>query len=68
MSNSIDSYVILFLSIAISLITIFYYMRVIAYLFVGDDSQSRSTSISVDVVAFNRIALFQGSIAVIIIF
>lgn len=43
-------------------------MRVIAYLFVGDDNQSRSTSISVDVVAFNRIALFQGSIAVIIIF
>jgi NADH-quinone oxidoreductase subunit N len=43
-SNSLDSYFILFVSIGISLITIYYYMRVIAYLFVGEDAQTKSTA------------------------
>lgn len=68
LSNSIDSYLILFLSIGISLITIFYYMRVIAYLFVGDDNQSRSTAPAVDVVSFNTISLLQGAVSTILIF
>lgn len=38
--NNNYSYLILFLSIAISLITIYYYMRLIAYLFIGDDSDT----------------------------
>jgi NADH-quinone oxidoreductase subunit N len=44
LTNSLDSYSILFLSIAISLITIYYYMRLIAYLFIGQDSQKRAAS------------------------
>ena len=68
LSNSLDSYIILFLSVAVSLITIFYYMRVIAYLFIGADGQSRSTDYAVDEVVFDSIAIFQGSITAVLIF
>lgn len=43
--NNNYSYLILFLSIAISLITIYYYMRLIAYLFIGDDSDTYAVRI-----------------------
>lgn len=68
LSNSIDSYVILFVSIAISLITIFYYMRVVAYLFIGEDLQPKSTSFTVDEDSFRNIAVFQGCVATVLIF
>jgi len=42
-------------------------MRVIAYLFVGQDDQTRSTD-SVDVMAYNSIAIFQGSVATVLVF
>jgi len=41
--NNDYTYLILFLSITISLLTIYYYMRVIAYLFIGDDYSMRGT-------------------------
>jgi NADH:ubiquinone oxidoreductase subunit 2 (subunit N) len=63
-----DSYFILFLSIAVSLITIFYYMRIVAYLFIGEDNQGKSTGPSTDAVAFDSITLFQGSISTVLIF
>jgi NADH-quinone oxidoreductase subunit N len=68
LTNSIDSYIILFLSIAISLVTIFYYMRVIAYLFIGEDTQSRSTDYSVDASTFNGIARFQITTTAVLVF
>lgn len=61
-------YFILFVSIAISLVTIFYYVRVIAYLFIGDDTQTRCAAPVVDVVSFNNIALFQGCATAMLIF
>jgi NADH-quinone oxidoreductase subunit N len=41
LSNEVYSYLVLLLSVMVSLITIFYYMRLIAYLFVSDDSYER---------------------------
>lgn len=46
MSGNTSSYLILFVSIAISLVTIYYYMRVIAYLFVGQDANTRGSYVS----------------------
>ncbi len=68
LSNSVDSYIILFLSIAISLITVFYYMRVIAYLFIGEDNQSRSTGPAVSTTALSSITLFQACVATSLVF
>ena len=68
LSNGIDSYIILFVSIAVSLITIFYYMRVIAYLFVGDDAQSRSVSFTIGEASFDSIVILQGSVVILLVF
>jgi len=68
LSNSIDSYYILFLSITISLITIFYYMRLIAYLFIGQDDQTKSAGFIVDDSSYLRASIFQGLLVVILIF
>jgi len=68
LSNSVDSYAILFISIAVSLITIFYYMRVIAYLFIGEDAQSKSTSFTVEEDSFDSIVVFQGMVATTLVF
>ena len=68
LSNSIDSYIILFISIAISLVTIFYYMRVIAYLFVGDDAQGRSTNFTVNGGSFDSIVVLQGLVTFALVF
>lgn len=46
LSNDLYSYLVLLLSIAVSLVTIYYYMRVIAYLFVSDDAYERSTHLA----------------------
>lgn len=68
LSNSLDSYIILFLSITVSLITIFYYIRIIAYLFVGEDEQSKSTGPVVEEVFSDNINLLQGFITTILLF
>jgi NADH-quinone oxidoreductase subunit N len=68
LSNSLDSYMILFLSVAVSLITIFYYMRVIAYLFIGEDEQKRSTDYMVADTALDDIILFQLCVTAVLIF
>lgn len=68
LSNGVDSYIILFLSIAVSLVTIFYYMRVIAYLFIGEDNQVSRANLVVNAAAYNSIIVFQGLVVIIIIF
>ena len=44
--NNFSTYLILILSILLSLVIIFYYMRVICYLFVGDDSSINSKPVT----------------------
>lgn len=69
-SNNTLSYLLLFLSIAISLVTIYYYMRVIAYLFVGQDNQSRSASLIQDLGQdfHNIVSSTQGVLLALVIF
>jgi NADH-quinone oxidoreductase subunit N len=68
-SNSLDSYCILFVSISISLVTIYYYMRIIAYLFVGEDSQDKcSTSNFLTQPAQRPAILSQAAISFVVLF
>jgi hypothetical protein len=43
-------------------------MRVIAYLFIGEDSQTRATAFTVDEDSFDSIVLFQACVATVLIF
>jgi len=70
LSGSIPSYLILFASIAISLITIYYYMRVIAYLFVGRDDSPKGSSmlISSSQNLYSIVFSTQGLLLVLLVF
>jgi len=70
LSNNATTYVILFLSIAVSLISIFYYMRVIAYLFIGNDSNVQSAHVGSHSNTFlnSTTILVQTLLSILIIF
>lgn len=70
LSGSISSYLILFLSIAVSLVTIYYYMRVAAYLFIGQDAETKGAFIDLKLNQdFHSIVLStQGLLITLLIF
>lgn len=71
--NNIYTYVLLLMSIAVSLITIFYYMRVIAYMFISDDMQTSSELHQLNTLqqvynSYKKVSMPQAFIAFLLVF